>query len=463
MATNNTSNQSFTNNADGFALGGGTTPRAVTLSGGNVAIVGSGAAVITMPTVTDTLVGKATTDTLTNKSISGATNTLTAISESSVTNLVTDLGAKAPLASPTFTGIVTIPTGASITTPTLTTPKINQINDTNGSIEIMLTATASSVNYLNLVNGITGSDLQLQAGGTDANTSVNIVPKGTGVVKAGGVAISTISSVDTLTNKTLDSTSPTAFFYPGFLQATALRTAPTGWLMCYGQAVSRAIYSALFSGIVPSLGTVTIAIASPGVVSLTAHGFLTGDMIYLTTTGALPTGLTANTVYYVIYVDANSFRLATSNANALAGTAINTSGTQSGTHTMLACPYGLGDGSTTFNIPDLRGRVLAGNDAMGGTGANRLTLTNTEGVGARIGSVGGEQSHTLTVAELAAHAHPGSSTSIGVGSGGGGSIGQLTVGNGAASFWGATIASQGGGGAHNNIQPTAVANWIIKT
>lgn len=83
--------------------------------------------------------------------------------------------------------------------------------------------------------------------------------------------------------------------------------------------------------------TVTITIASPGVVSLTSHGLSTGDKVYLTTTGALPTGLSASTTYYVVKVDANSFKLTSSYANAVATTptVINTSGSQSGTHTLF--------------------------------------------------------------------------------------------------------------------------------
>jgi len=80
--------------------------------------------------------------------------------------------------------------------------------------------------------------------------------------------------------------------------------------------------------------TVTITIAAPGVVTYTAHGLKTGDWIQLTTTGALPTGLTASTNYWVIYNDANSFWLATSKANAASGTKITTSGSQSGTQTL---------------------------------------------------------------------------------------------------------------------------------
>lgn len=62
---------------------------------------------LTLPTSTDTLVGRATTDTLTNKSISGSTNTFSAIPESAVTSLVSDLASKAPTANPVFSGTFT--------------------------------------------------------------------------------------------------------------------------------------------------------------------------------------------------------------------------------------------------------------------------------------------------------------------------------------------------------------------
>jgi hypothetical protein len=79
--------------------------------------------------------------------------------------------------------------------------------------------------------------------------------------------------------------------------------------------------------------TVTITIATPGVVTWSGHGLSTGTPVIFSTTGALPTGITAGTTYYVIAVDTNTFRIATSLANALAGTAVNTSGSQSGTQT----------------------------------------------------------------------------------------------------------------------------------
>jgi hypothetical protein len=79
--------------------------------------------------------------------------------------------------------------------------------------------------------------------------------------------------------------------------------------------------------------TVTITIATPGVVTWSSHNLSTGTPVVFTTTGALPTGITAGTTYYVIAVDASTFQIATTLANALAGTAVNTSGSQSGTHT----------------------------------------------------------------------------------------------------------------------------------
>lgn len=83
-----------------------------------------------------------------------------------------------------------------------------------------------------------------------------------------------------------------------------------------------------------SLGTSTMTIASPGVVTKVAHGRETGDTVYFTTTGALPTGVVALTAYAVIKVTADTFKLATTYDNAIANIAINTTGSQSGVHTL---------------------------------------------------------------------------------------------------------------------------------
>lgn len=80
---------------------------------------------------------------------------------------------------------------------------------------------------------------------------------------------------------------------------------------------------------------------------------------------------------------------------------------------VIGTTYGVGDGSTTFNLPDLRGRTIAGVDNMGGSAASRLT-TGTSGItGTSLGATGGDErvhqhshANTATFAGTAAsHSH----------------------------------------------------------
>lgn len=107
-------------------------------------------------------------------------------------------------------------------------------------------------------------------------------------------------------------------FTSGMLMPYAGSSAPTGWLLCYGQAVSRTTYASLFA--------------------------------------------------------------------------------------VISTTYGSGDGSTTFNLPDLRGRSIFGQDNMGGSAASRLTTAGSGVDGATLGASGGNQA-------LASHTHTYSGTS----------------------------------------------------
>lgn len=172
----------------------------------------------------------------------------------------------------------------------------------------------------------------------------------------------------------------------GTVEAYAGSTAPTGWLLCAGQAVSRSTYADLFA-----------------VVSTT---------------------------------------------------------------------YGTGDGSTTFNLPDLRGRVAAGKDDMGGSAASRLTSTTITSGATTLGNSGGAQTYTLATSEIPSHNHtqvahthtfgvvdPDNAGTNGFVLGQADRDGQYGY---RSSGGGDNTTSTGGGGAHGNVQPTIILNYIIK-
>jgi microcystin-dependent protein len=271
------------------------------------------------------------------------------------------------------------------------------------------------------------------------------------------------------------------------------------WDWADGGTLSRAGFPTLFAKLVKS-ATVTITIAAPGVVSWATHGLRNNLPVKFSTTGALPTGITPGTTYYIKNATANDFQISAT----VGGAAINTSGTQSGVHTAVCAPHGDGDGSTTFNKPDLRGRVPVGRDDQGGSAANRMTGAFGPN-GLLLGASGGAESDTLDTTKIPAHSHPvtdpghdhpGSAaahthtiatalggfsalTSPGAGTnyqttGGGGSQGStgptaitatdstspaVTV---SSNTTGVTTNNTGGGAAHNNTQPSFVTDWIIK-
>jgi microcystin-dependent protein len=133
----------------------------------------------------------------------------------------------------------------------------------------------------------------------------------------------------------------------------------------------------------------------------------------------------------------------------------------------IGTTYGAGDGSTTFALPDLRGRVVAGVDTMGGgTRPNRLTSTTITGGADAVGEVGGGQTHTLTTAEMPSHNHTATSTPQVYSESG--ANWDLRYGDGNRLAFNrntnisTSIGNTGSGNAHNNVQPTMVLNYIIK-
>lgn len=144
--------------------------------------------------------------------------------------------------------------------------------------------------------------------------------------------------------------------------------------------------------------------------------------------------------------------------------------TYSALFTAISTTYGAGDTTTTFNIPDIRGRVIAGQDDMGGTSANRLTnpASTTGGIdGDVLGGTGGSETHALTSAQQAEHTH-GFTASVGglqvlVGTVTGGSSGSGDDHNHSVTGTTGTRQVTVAATAHNVVQPTIILNYIIKT
>lgn len=155
---------------------------------------------------------------------------------------------------------------------------------------------------------------------------------------------------------------------------------------------------------------------------------------------------------------------------------------------VIGTTYGSGDGFSTFTLPDLRGRTIAGKDGvnnMNNGPTNRLTSTHFGASGTALGNSGGSESNTLSTAQMPSHTHTQDAHShqVRVNSFAGdrqiacGPLGAdgdkysfTDSGNDASTSTALLYAASstgtnqntGGGGAHNNTQPTIILNYIIK-
>jgi hypothetical protein len=181
--------------------------------------------------------------------------------------------------------------------------------------------------------------------------------------------------------------------------------------------------------------TVTVTIASPAVLSWTAHGLPIGGAFQVTTSGALPTGASASTTYYVISAGfgANSFRFSATPG----GAAINTTGSQSGTHT-----------GTPFYVPraGMVNCIIENWGGGGGGGGSASPGSNLVGGG---GGAGSPSRKVATASDIGA----GKLVTIGAagaagaagnnagGAGGDTSVGSLCIGKGGSGGAGAAASA----------------------
>ena len=396
-----------------------------------------------------TLTGKLDFNVGTTKAVeitnTGTQPSIDVISNGNSTGLViTDIGTNSSL---TVTKSGQLAAGKAII---LITDAVAQIDSTAAVLKMALSSSAT----IPAIDIVHGAAVTFQVKKTHLVVPSKTTAERDAIVAAPVASVlfnSTIQELQFNTSSGWSQSVPT-----GSVQTFAGFIVPGGWLLCDNTPVNRINYASLFA-VLSKSSTGNTASGSPtisviplnGTDNIAAGWFISGPGIQAGTTVV---GTTSSTITLSQNATAN-------------GTAV----------PFTAAPYGIGNGTTTFNVPDMRRRVVMGS---GGTG--------TATVGNLIGNIGGSETHTLSAAELQPHSHPAGNLYATVG---GAVAGQIFYKSKPTASWQANLYVSGSGGGtsgfhtesadvlgstgyqnlatpagpHNNVQAAIILNYIIKT
>lgn len=287
-------------------------------------------------------------------------------------------------------------------------------------------------------------------------STVNGLAAKTSLADADEVSVYDSAAVVVITGFTFSGSSP-----------TYTATATTG--SAHGLTTGNSLTISGATGNTSVNGVFSITVTSPTqfTYTVTSNASVTGSPVYIVNPGLKKITYLNLLAQMVPTGTVNSFAGAAAPSGWLLcfGQAISRT-TYASLFAVIGTTYGAGDTTTTFNLPDLRGRVIAGQDDMGGTSANRLTGSLTGGVdGDILGGSGGDEGNTLVTSQIPSHTH-----TYGPKTGRYGANDQSyptnefqpSAGDSDRGSQTMTSDATGGGLAHNNVQPTIVLNYIIK-